>query len=479
MKTLTSPFWSSIIFSLWLALQTYIGQLLFFGQEQLIFQGLLVLFFAFVFWRGILALPAGVLFLFLGLFTLLQAGLLLYHHYFSAPLSLKTIFAQWQEGGIFLLRTPSVFLNWRLGLILGLGLINLWIAASKFSLFRQDKLTAFAAVLVFLGAFAGISYSPESLFDKSYFAMTCRNFGYGFCWGYELINDRNREAALQTLRANAQRLPQADLPSTYHLPNHVYFIQVESLAHDVINQKYQGQELTPFLNGLSAKVPFFNVLGKPEGASANTDYVLNAGSFIEQDYGTIYKLYTPQVLYQGFKTLALLAKDKGYHTAFFHNFIGSFYNRRPHITAQGYQDLFFIEDMTTDLKKGLDDAQMFAFIQDFYKNQPQDKTFTYIITMSSHADYKVKSNQTPFILAPKSEREDYYNAVNYVDRSLQQFINNLPADSLVLIFGDHGVKDFGYNGAAFLIYDKRGGLKAENREISFAEFVAISRRFWQ
>ena len=99
--------------------------------------------------------------------------------------------------------------------------------------------------------------------------------------------------------------------------------------------------------------------------------------------------------------------------------------------------------------------------------------------MSSHADYKVGGNPAPLIADPKNELEDYFNAINYVDRSLEEFVTALPPNSLVLIFGDHGVVDFGYDGAAFIVFDPLNRPAAENRPMSFAEFVARVRSYLQ
>ena len=470
-----------VFFAIWLALWSWAAQLVFFDGETLLFYGFMVWFFAWVFWLSVLGLPKIPAIVILLAATLLQIALIIYHHYFQEPLTLAVAAHQWHEAGVFVTQTPSLWSDWRLWIFAAAGMANLVIYYKSAALLQNGRALSAAAGLS-LAVFAGfLVYTPESSFDKSYFKNACTNFGYGFCWGYEAFNTRNRTEALAEIHANRNKLPEVAATEGYLPPRHIYLIQVESLAYDVINRLRRGKEITPFLNRLSRSAPLYRVTGKPEGASANTDFAVNAGTFIVQDYGAIYKLYPPEVLYEGLSLLPKIAAEKGYYPAFFHNFSGDFYDRRPHMAAQGYAERFFYDDMlnTKDKRLKVEDGEMFAFIRTQQQKFPREKTFTYIITMSSHADYKVSGNPAPLIADPKNELEDYFNAINYVDRSLEEFVTALPPNSLVLIFGDHGVVDFGYDGAAFIVFDPLNHPAAENRPISFAEFVARVRSYLQ
>ena len=94
---------------------------------------------------------------------------------------------------------------------------------------------------------------------------------------------------------------------------------------------------------------------------------------------------------------------------------------------------------------GISDRDLFDFVLKQNRKHSDDKLFNFIITLSSHSEYKVKNNPHPLFAKTPERKYDYYNAVNFVDQSLRWLVENSPDDSLFVIYGDHGVEEFGYS----------------------------------
>ena len=325
--------------------------------------------------------------------------------------------------------------------------------------------------LLIYASFASVSIL---FFSQSYFNDACLNFGYRSCWLYETVISKRSGEILDEIIELSESEPQIK----YSFPGsrHIYVIQTESLTYNVINKKVDGRELTPFLNGLAAEGTLAEVNQKVHGASANTDFFVNSGGFTEKEFTIIYHMFKPQEVWPRMESLSQKAKAKEYHTAFYHNFKSDFFNRGSHIKAQQYEDVYFYEDMKgkyLDDFWGISDRDLFDFVLKQNRKHSDDKLFNFIITLSSHSEYKVKNNPRPLFAKTPERKYDYYNAVNFVDQSLRWLVENSPDDSLFVIYGDHGVEEFGYRNIPLLVYSKSQKVNPLPQKIEMADMVKI------
>jgi len=221
-------------------------------------------------------------------------------------------------------------------------------------------------------------------------------------------------------------------------------IQVESLQNMVINKDYNGQEITPNLNKLiSEDTLYFNnyyqQLGK--GNTSDAEFVSH-NSIYAPVHGQSYEIYQDSY----FHGLPWILKDKGYSTAALHGYRGDFWNRDKAYPAQGF-DKFYIEkdyDFDEELVMGIGDKEFFdqsiGYMKEF-----EEPFYSFLITLTSHGPYNLPKHKQGLELEERDKGTlfgDYLQAVNYTDRAIGEFIQDLKDEgmydnSIIAIYGDH------------------------------------------
>lgn len=229
----------------------------------------------------------------------------------------------------------------------------------------------------------------------------------------------------------------------------VILIQVESLDAKVIDYRQQGKQVTPFLNSLKEESLYFENF-----------YAQKVNGSFDADLSTLTSLYPVNRSYvfrdidlSRFNSLAKLLKEKGYQTLAFHNNDRDFFNR-----AEAYPDLGFdhfysqrnfretIYPVPKERGLGINDYDFFDASTELIKKAAEKEKpfFAYFISLTSH---------TPFNFYPKNAVEDfaevdnnlvhnYFKSINFLDKSLENFINNLKKagimnNTLLVIYSDH------------------------------------------
>ena len=225
----------------------------------------------------------------------------------------------------------------------------------------------------------------------------------------------------------------------------VIIIQVEALQNFVLGSYYGEQELTPNLNRMIREdtLYFDHYYYQIGGANtADAEFAVNNSLFGPEDEGA-YVRY-PQNHYY---SLPMLLKDSGYTTALaFHGYTGTFWNRELAYPAQGMDDFFSLEDLEeTDMfPMGLSDREFFRQSTDILAGY-EEPFYALFVTLSSHYPYSIPPKDREIDL----EEYDvgtlfglYMDAVNYVDRAIGEFMEELKAagiydNSVIVIYGDH------------------------------------------
>lgn len=458
-------------FVFFLSIQSAILQYISLKSSEAILSCMMSFFFAFLFWFGVLRLSKFVVYLCLILKFLIAVTLLIYHNFLDAPLTLSIIYHQFFEGMDAITKSMSNFYNMRIFMALILFLLNLYIYkkfASSWKVKLEYKILNMAPIVILC---ISVWLNRSLYWGSIFFAESCNITGYSICWLSELSVGSNKQTIIDDM-IEAQKT-EFFIPLNLKPTNNVYLIQVESLAYAVLNAKYHNMEIVPFLNKISQKGGLIEVVQNMHGASSNTDLFVNIGSYYEKSLPVLYNIFKVEQIYPNFSLLTEKAQKKGYLTHFFHNYSGKFFSRDKHIPAQGYQNIYFLEDMGANKPKeewGIADRYLFEFVLAHQKKSA--KNFNYIITLSSHSNYNIKDNQKP-LFKGRDIKEKYYNAINYVDKNLEDFIKQAPSDSLFIIFGDHGVDELNLKNIPLIIFSKQQNITSMPKKISSIQMMRL------
>jgi phosphoglycerol transferase MdoB-like AlkP superfamily enzyme len=165
-----------------------------------------------------------------------------------------------------------------------------------------------------------------------------------------------------------------------------------------------------------------------------------------------------------FNSLVKIFNDKSYNTLAFHGNDETFFYRDKGYSELGYDEFYSRKDFYPSQEMVEDESYLGLNDYDFfhqslnYLDASDEPFFSYFITVTSH---------TPFNFTPEDQLKkrfedidntlvrDYFQSVNFVDRSLEMFFKGLEAkdlldNTLVVIFSDHNAdinkEDYTSNG---------------------------------
>jgi len=260
----------------------------------------------------------------------------------------------------------------------------------------------------------------------------------------ETVNAADTELVNVWLNSNETKT----LPKNFGLAKNrnLIIIQVESLENAVINQKINGQEITPQLNELTHTGLYFNNYYAPigPGNTADTEFVtLNSLYALPNEVAFI------NYAYDNYQALPKLLKNNGYDTYAFHGDVPSFWNRANIYPSLGYDKMFGRDDYKISREIGpfgLGDEDFFTQSLPHLKTLPQPFLAT-LITLSSHVPFELPEDLETLNISENSNlnwwQYHYLQSIHYADKTIGNFIdtlkqNNLYNNSLIVIIGDHG-----------------------------------------
>lgn len=221
-------------------------------------------------------------------------------------------------------------------------------------------------------------------------------------------------------------------------------IQVEAMQDFVINNYYNGQEITPNLNKLIEKDSlyfdnYYSNTGKGNTADAEFTSLNSLYPLID---GEIYRLYEDNT----FNGLPWLMREKGYRSFAVHGYEGVFWNRESAYPYQGFEDYISMEDLdqTETIGMGISDKSMFKQLVEILQEQ-EDPFFTFVITLTNHHPFILDEQYRQLdILEEDKETKfgDYLQTVRYTDEAIGRFIDDLKAaglydNTVIALYGDH------------------------------------------
>ncbi|MDP4093217.1 MAG: LTA synthase family protein [Bacillota bacterium] len=227
-------------------------------------------------------------------------------------------------------------------------------------------------------------------------------------------------------------------------------IQVESLEGFYLNNKVDGQEITPNLNGLLKNSFYFpNFYEQVNiGTTSDAELMSNTSVYPVRDGATYFRF--PTNTYNN--SMPKLMKGLGYNTLAIHPDKGAYWNWETVLSTFGYDKCLdataFKQDETIGL--GLSDGSFLRQIEPIIKSQKQP-FYTYFISLTSHTPFYLPTKYKDLTLENKflnTRLGDSFQTVRYTDKQLGILLSKLQEDGIldntvVVIYGDHsGVHKF-------------------------------------
>ncbi|WP_439846479.1 LTA synthase family protein [Bacillus subtilis] len=224
----------------------------------------------------------------------------------------------------------------------------------------------------------------------------------------------------------------------------VILVSLESTQSFVINEKLNGEEITPFLNDFIKQSYNFNNVYHQTGQGKTSDsefivdnslYPLGRGAVFFTNAGNQY-MAAPEIL-----------KNSGYYSAVLHANNKSFWNRDLMYDSFGYDSFFDINsyDVTDEnsVGWGLKDKEFFEQSSELMKNLPQP-FYSRLITLTNHFPFDLDDEDQLIDEYDSSSQtlNKYFPTVRYQDEALKRFIEKLKEDglydnSVIVLYGDH------------------------------------------
>jgi lipoteichoic acid synthase len=222
-------------------------------------------------------------------------------------------------------------------------------------------------------------------------------------------------------------------------PN-IILIQFESLDANVINYRYQGEYVTPFLHSLTTRSLYypFTLCYRKLGGTSDCEIAVNNSIEPPVDYSLM--MY-PDYYYPN--SVVKVLQKNGYKAEAFHGNTGDFYRRKFAYNAMGYDNFFDSKRMELPEKGwGVPDHEVMNYVE---KHLHVLKTpfFISIITMSSHEPFNlfkhfVPDNRFEGIQPELTGR--YFASIAYTDSVVKKFIRDIQKkypNTYFFLYGDH------------------------------------------
>lgn len=219
---------------------------------------------------------------------------------------------------------------------------------------------------------------------------------------------------------------------------HVIYLQLESVDGLVIDGRWQGEPIMPFLDSLAQEgVYFVNALDNTaSGRTTDGEFLVLTSQvplprppvFVTQDLSRIPSM--PRIL-----------GELGYHSVSMHGFNGAFWQREKAHAALGYDEMVFEEDLdlTERIGWGWSDEEVLQVAARRIIDATQP-LFLHAITLTNHHPYDYIARREG--IEPGGIEEEYVRSVRFVDEAIRQFFATLDRagvrdDCLIVIYSDH------------------------------------------
>lgn len=273
-------------------------------------------------------------------------------------------------------------------------------------------------------------------------------------------NDKLSDQKLEELKGNTY------VPFTEHASfglaknRHVFIIQVESLQEFTINQKVDGEEITPHLNALLKDSAYFDHVYQQIGAGNTSDaeWLMHTSLYPEGMDPTVNLIDGSEI-----PSLVRTLKKNGYGTATYHADDITYWNRDQLYPSLGFDYVYTSEEIPKEKKIGFGPADevLFSFVEDQLPKhlKKHELMYTNIVSLTNHTPFEMPEDYQSLQLPKQYDHSyvgNYLQTAHYTDKQIGLFIEQLKKlglyeDSVILIYGDHS----GLHGAPVTAKDKK------------------------
>ncbi len=239
-------------------------------------------------------------------------------------------------------------------------------------------------------------------------------------------------------------------------------IHAESLQTIAIDRKFEGKEVTPFLNKMVRESIYFDNFYSEVGVGTSSDAEFTfSTSLMPSNSGTVFVNYFDRE----YSTIQKQFKENNYYVFSMHANTGDFWNRATMHENMGY-DKFFSKssyDINETIGLGLSDKAFFKqsvpMIQEVM-NKEKRPFYGLLITLTNHTPWSdlklmdefpttwtvdVDGNNVTRDYINGTTMGDYFKSVHYSDQALEQLINDMDKagildNTVIAIYGDHDAR---------------------------------------
>ncbi len=262
------------------------------------------------------------------------------------------------------------------------------------------------------------------------------------------LSAEDRQSIFELTRRRAQE--SARLPHFGAIRGaNVLIIQVEALAHWVVDAEVEGRPVTPFLQELRRSSRHYpRILDQTsDGRTSDAEYlVLN--SLHPLPRGAVAYVHAEN----RFVALPALLRDRGYGTFSAHAFKRGFWNRGRIHPAYGFEDSYFRRELGEGMRISWGLADHLFFVErtvEILRRTPKP-FFGFLVTLSTHPPFEPLPPGFPRMPMGSLEGTPlgrYLQVFHYFDGALRNYFERLQEeglldDTLVVIYGDHTAEGF-------------------------------------
>ena len=323
-------------------------------------------------------------------------------------------------------------------------LFILWRIDSTAALIRKitllGKVPFYGTVLyftcLFVGYATGAALPPESNHDEPSRHMAIVN-RYGYI--AHNINELLFESESTVNDATIVYGKRFKTAREHPIKSNIIMIQFESLDANIVDYRYKGEYVAPFLHELSNSCVYYPYTLCYRKAGGTSDCEIAVLNSIEPLTKSV-TMHSEVYLYPNAVTKKL---PKEYEIKAFHGNTGNFYHRDHAYRTMGFRDFYDRERMKLPEEGwGASDRNVMKFVERQLSDE-QMPFFYYLITMSSHEPF---TNVLHYFHNERFQDIDqeltrnYFTSISYVDKELREFlayVNKYAPDTYVFIYGDH------------------------------------------
>jgi phosphoglycerol transferase MdoB-like AlkP superfamily enzyme len=346
------------------------------------------------------------------------------------------------------------------------------ISMAKNRKYRKEVLIILLLILVILaGQIYHINnlYAIDGFFELYEHSTSAFVSVYGIAPLYiaEYFSMQNLEQENVEQLSNEKIVGDKNLSYTHKLKavKNIIVVQLESFDQKIIDYRYKGQEVTPFLNKIKQKSLYFeNIYAQHINGSFDAEF-----SFLTSLYprNKNYAFKTNDM--SEFNSIIKALKAKDYQFLAFHGNKGDFFYRDQAYPEIGFYKFYHKDYFTTQDAKigtesylGINDYDFFDQSID-YLQKAKEPFFAFYITVTSHTPfdfYPKEYSQKIFDDLKPTIVKDYFNSVYFTDQAIEHFFESLKAkglyqDTLFVFYSDHSsdIKKESYHSADIFIME--------------------------